>query len=86
MIDLSTLTKEERARELSQGLILLYLFRDGALGCLEAADANDDGSIDVSDAVRVLLYLYAGRGPLPAPFPAADADPTPDGLGCTKSL
>jgi hypothetical protein len=67
-------------------LILNYLFRGGTLACLEAADANDDGSVDVSDALKVLLYRYAGRPPPPAPYPAAASDPTPDGLGCASGL
>src|SRR4030095_9478262 len=53
-----------------------------ALPCLEAADANDDGGVDISDAVWLLSHLFLG-GPRPsAPFGICGLDPTPDGLGC----
>jgi hypothetical protein len=64
--------------------VLGYLFRQGSLDCLEAADANDDAAIDVSDAVRLLLALFAGAAPLPPPYPDVGSDPTPDGLGCAS--
>ena len=32
--------------------VLGYLFRAGAASCLDAADVNDDGVLDVSDGVR----------------------------------
>ena len=28
-------------------------------------DSNQDGQIDLSDGIRLLLYLYASPGPLP---------------------
>lgn len=65
-------------------LVLEYLFRRGTLGCLEAADANDDGLLDVTDAVRLLFFLYRGGAPLPQPYPELGADPTPDTLGCAS--
>ncbi len=66
--------------------ILQYLFRDGALACLEAADANDDARVDLADAVRVLLYLFAAGIELPAPYPGLGSDPTPDALGCAAGV
>ena len=49
--------------------------------CLAAADTNDDESVDISDPIRVLEYLFLG-GPRPAPpFPGAGSAPTP-GLAC----
>ncbi len=60
------------------------LFGGGtAPGCLDSADVNDDGTLDVTD---ILLVLAAGFDPappaLPAPFPACGLDPTPDALSC----
>ena len=43
------------------------------------------GTVDISDAIMVLLHLFGGGGPLPAPFPACGEDPTPDALGCNES-
>ena len=43
---------------------------------------NDDGSLDLSDAVNLLDFLFTGGGAPEAPFPLAGLDPTPDSLGC----
>ncbi len=62
--------------------ILNYLFRRGAAPtCLRSADANDDGRVNVTDGVAVLLHLFAAHGPLPVPN-SCGTDPTPDGLPC----
>lgn len=48
------------------------------LGCLDAADANDDGSVDIADSV-----LVAGGGPYPPPdAPSEGHDATLDLLDC----
>jgi len=49
--------------------------------CPDAADANDDGKLDIADAIRVLGHLFAATGPLPPPFGACGTDPTSDTLG-----
>ena len=61
-----------------------WLYSDGnAPACLDAADANDDGSLDISDPLYTLLYLFAGSAPPPFPFPLSGEDPTfLDNLGC----
>ncbi len=52
--------------------------------CLDALDGNDDGGIDISDAVFLLGYLFSG-GPSPAaPFPNPGQDPTLDSLDCNR--
>ena len=60
--------------------------------CVDACDANDDGRIDLGDAVEVLLFLFVpGSEFPPAPGPGFDdnlnptipgIDPTPDLLDC----
>ena len=64
--------------------ILNYLFRgDGLISnCNDAADANDDGGLNVADAIYEFNYLFRGGSPPPLPFPAVGADPTADGLDC----
>jgi hypothetical protein len=64
--------------------ILSWLFLDAGanLECKKAADTNDDGKIELTDAIYLLLYLFSGGPALPAPFPEAGPDPTGDGLGC----
>jgi hypothetical protein len=44
---------------------------------------NDDGAVDISDAVGLLGFLFLGATPPAAPFPTPGVDPTPaDPLGC----
>ena len=63
--------------------IVTLLFVGGiAPSCYDALDANDDGRVDISDAVFDLLFLFTGRVSLPAPFPVKGADRTEDDLHC----
>lgn len=49
---------------------LNYLFRDNnSFRCHDAADANDDGSVDVSDVVRILFHQFVGGGAYRIPPP-----------------
>ena len=60
-----------------------WLFVDGQPPlCEKAADSNDDGIVDMADAITVLQALFLGRAPLPPPFAECGADPTPDPLPC----
>jgi hypothetical protein len=63
-------------------LILDFLFKGfNGSRCPDAADANDDGRIDMVDPVRILMHFHSGA-PLPAPGPEVGEDPTSDGLPC----
>jgi len=54
--------------------------------CMDAADSNDDGFLDVSDVVFTLGYIFSGGSAPPAPFPNCDLDATPhDPLSCDDS-
>jgi hypothetical protein len=64
--------------------MLGYLFADNASvgACLDAADVNDSGDVDIADAVYTLSYLFAD-GPAPAPpFAGCGEDQIPDELTC----
>lgn len=62
---------------------LNYLFKRGPTpACLDAADANDDGRINLTDPIVTMLFLFAGGTPLPAPVGSPGSDPTPDDLAC----
>jgi len=66
--------------------VLFHLFGGLAAGCLDSVDADDDGRIDVTDAIRLLRYLFLDE-PAPAePFAACGPDLTADAggsdLGC----
>ena len=53
---------------------------------MDAADANDDGQVDISDAIYDLRYLFLGGQAPPAPFPHAGPDVTIDDLPCQRGL
>ena len=62
--------------------LLVYLFRSGKPpGCDKAADANDDGALNLGDVITILLYVFQGES-LPAPFSSCGSDPTSDALTC----
>jgi hypothetical protein len=57
--------------------ILLFLFSDTTtVDCMDAADTDDSGVVDITDAVYLLGYLFIGGPAPPAPFPEAGLDPT----------
>jgi len=62
--------------------LLAFLTGQGDLTCLDAADVNDDGAVNIVDPVYTLHVFFAAHAPPPAPFPSCGLDPTPDGLGC----
>jgi hypothetical protein len=64
--------------------ILGYLFSGESLECPDAADADDDGEVTVSDVVEVMNHLYLSGVPLAPPFPDPGVDPTPDDLSCCR--
>jgi VWA domain-containing protein/dockerin type I repeat protein len=70
-------------------LLIGHLFHADSppLGCLAAADVNDDGKIDVTDAIDLLQYLFLGTPPpWPEPlFPRCIREETNFGLGCEES-
>jgi hypothetical protein len=66
-----------------------YLFHGvGEISCLEAADGNNDGSADISDAIFILAFNFTGgrRPPPPGPpdLSACGKDPEGGDLGCTS--
>ena len=72
------------AYDISDALhVLLALFEhsDG-FPCADASDANDDGVLDISDAVFTLGCLFLGTGCPAPPHEACGLDPSPDDLGC----
>lgn len=68
--------------------LLRSLFVPGAPApaCQDAADANDDSAVDISDAIRILAWGFVFGPPLPAPG-SDDCGPdlTADGLTCSYS-
>jgi hypothetical protein len=60
---------------------------EGDLTCDDAADVNDDGLIDLTDAILLLNHLFRGGVPpvYPYPRPGFDANAM-DSLECEKPL
>ena len=55
--------------------------------CTEAADINDDGRLEMSDAVYLLQFLYRLGSPPPTPGHRIGIDPEREGgLGCEEPL
>ena len=82
-------TNGDRTVDLSDSILTLnHLFVDGSeLRCEDAADADDNGTLEVSDPVSVLSFLFL-RGPHPPP-PGPDEpgiDPTADELECRQGV
>ncbi len=75
------------ALNLSDALTILghlFLSDPPKLDCDDAADANDDGTVNLVDAVALLFYLFDGGEPPPEPFSSCGTDPTEDSLGCSN--
>jgi hypothetical protein len=63
--------------------ILNELFHDGPpSACADASDSNDDGRVDISDAVHLIRYLFLTGGAPLQPFPECGIDDTEDEIGC----
>ncbi|HIA27462.1 MAG TPA: hypothetical protein EYN79_04970 [Planctomycetes bacterium] len=73
-------------RSLIDGITFLYRFAlilpEGP--CHDADDFDDNGSLDLSDAIAIFGYLFINGSPPPAPFETCGPDTTPDGLNCTS--
>ena len=45
---------------------------------------DDDGRLTITDAIKLLNYLFGVTFPPPPPFPTPGYDPTPDGMICEE--
>lgn len=65
--------------------LLDHLFNNPSgtpLGCADAADFDDSGTVDIGDAISILSFGFSA-GPSPAPpYPGCGPDPTDDILTC----
>ena len=50
--------------------------------CLDTADADDNGGLNLPDAGAIDTVILFEQSVPPLPYPAAEADPTADQLGC----
>jgi hypothetical protein len=77
-------TEDLRVNVLDMVRILDILFEEGAVRprCLDAADANDDGLVNITDVGFAGNAVFGRGAPPPPPFPEPGLDPTPDDLPC----
>ena len=52
--------------------------------CEDACDSNDDGLIDIADAISLLNGLFQSQ-PLPMPWMVCGPDVTPSNLTCVST-
>ena len=45
---------------------------------LDGADADDNGHVEITDAVVIISDLFLGTSAIASPFPEDGVDPTPD--------
>ncbi len=78
------------ARTISDGIRILRPLFPGELGetgieiCPDAADSNDDGRVNLSDAPFLFMFLFHGGDGPPPPTHECGRDPTEDALGCHR--
>ena len=75
--------------DLSDGINTLdWLFDAGGVpACLDAADVDDSGRIDISDPIGLLAFLFLGADAPPNPGPLqCGLDPSEDELDCALPL
>ncbi len=64
---------------------ILFLGQPSAI-CSDVLDSDDNGTVNIADAVMLLNFLFAGGSPPPAPFPESGPDPTADSLECESDM
>ncbi len=75
----------DRVADLSDAYTILGKIFVGSadIECEDAADVDDNGTIDLSDIIRLLLHLFIDESvEIPIPYPTPGTDPTPDLLSC----
>lgn len=78
-------TNADAVINVSDGLLILrFLFLSGEAqpACEDAADADDSGTLDLSDAVQVFLFLFSPAVEQLAGPRSCGPDPTEDDLEC----
>jgi hypothetical protein len=60
------------------------LFSGATLDCLRAADIDDDGNLNVTDAVLLLGFLFQGAAPPEEPYPECGPPPSAGLLECSS--
>ncbi len=65
---------------------LLWMVGRADVACMDAADFDDNGRVDLLDPIRGLFFLFLDGDPPEPPYPSAGVDPTPDALDCGSAV
>ena len=66
-------------------MLISHLRNIEDISCLDAADVNDNGNVNIVDLVHLLLTIMDGAPKIPAPGPMdCGPDPTKDALDCVS--
>lgn len=57
----------------------------GAIECVSAGDVNDDGEVNIADAIGLLEWGFSSGPVPPEPFPVCGTEATSDALDCLMS-
>ena len=91
-IDSSSQTRSDGIRTYNadltdaHGILVSIFFGAGDVGCMDAADVNDNGAVDVSDVICILNHLYRAGPPPARPYPYPGLDPSDDGFDCAQPV
>ena len=66
-------------------LVIRGIFSGYHLTCVEAADVDNNGNLNIADAIKLLVYLFGGGEAPPAPFDEPGPDQDGDTLSCDES-
>ena len=67
-------------------LILSHIFVQSTLTCEDAADVNDNGVLNLEDAITLFLHIFLDGPALPAPQGVPGPDRTDDILRCDSAV
>ena len=65
----------------SNDLLRFFYDKEYEPPCLESADVNNDGLVQLDDALQLISYVTHGLSPPELPFPACGRDPDEPGSG-----
>ena len=65
----------------SNDLLRFFYDKEYEPPCLESADVNNDGLVQLDDALQLISYVTHGLSPPALPFPACGRDPDEPGSG-----
>jgi len=63
-------------------LLQQHIFISVPIQCMDAADVDDNGALNILDLNTLQSFINTGNPPMRPPYPACGQDPTGDALNC----